>query len=200
MKINDTVLFELEGKKLYREKNLIDIYVPVFFVCIDSNLQRYLTICLDDETDEYLIAKVTNEKLSNMLKSCIPMRDLYTESKSVYYVKAGESFEDDIVKKISSDEINEEDLPTKNALFEIDNDDEINNYIIELSGKVAVFKENSDSFNLGIKKEHFNSIYSQYDNQNDYGCCSYKFDKNHFNKTSKVRKLEQFNDPLLAAS
>lgn len=197
MKINDAILFELDGKKLYREKDLIDIYVPIFFVCIDDDSQRYLVICLDDEADEYLIAKVTDTDLIGMLERKVPMRTLFVNSESTFYVKAQGNYSDDIVKKISSQDIEDDDLPTEGALFEIENISEINEYISEISSIIMSFKT-QNSFNM--KTYSFKNI-TEYNQKEINSClCSFKLESYSINKINEVIDLKPSNNMFLCAS
>ena len=107
--------------------------MPIFFVCIDDIGQRYLVINLDFEDDEYLIAKVTNTDIVDMLQGKIQMRVPFEKSKNIYSVYAGENFEKDKVIKKNFSDINEEDLPERNAYFTIGSDKELEDYILKIN-------------------------------------------------------------------
>ena len=133
MKKSKIPLFKLDNQILYREQNLIECQVPIFFVCIDDIGQRYLVINLDFEDDEYLIAKVTNTDIVDMLQGKIQMRVPFEKSKNIYSVYAGENFEKDKVIKKNFSDINEEDLPERNAYFTIGSDKELEDYILKIN-------------------------------------------------------------------
>lgn len=153
MKKSKIPLFKLDNQILYREQNLIECQVPIFFVCIDDIGQRYLVINLDFEDDEYLIAKVTNTDIVDMLQGKIQMRVPFEKSKNIYSVYAGENFEKDKVIKKNFSDINEEDLPERNAYFTIGSDKELEDYILKINSnewKLSVITNKYSFYSFGV--------------------------------------------------
>lgn len=153
MKKSKIPLFKIDNQILVREQNLIECQVPIFFVCIDDNGQRYLVINLDFEDDEYLIAKATNIDIVDMLQGKITMRESLEKSQNIYYVYAGENLEKDKVIKKDFSDINEDDLPEKNAYFTIDSDKELEDYILELNRnewKFSVVTNKYSFYNMAV--------------------------------------------------
>ena len=85
--MNSKVLFRIFNKSLCREENLVIVQAPVFFVCKDSDEQRYLVLLMDFDEDEYLICPVSDQDLFLMLVGKIPMRKPFLTAKNLYMVK-----------------------------------------------------------------------------------------------------------------
>lgn len=121
--IKNKELFRIENHRLYREKNLIDLQIPVFFVCKDDDEKRYLVLLTDFNEDEYLICPISESDLLKMLKAQIPMREAYVRASKIYMVRASKSIDDDIVKDLKYAEVEDDMLPEDGAFFDIDNQD-----------------------------------------------------------------------------
>lgn len=131
MKKNEA-LFKINDKSLYREKNLVIVQVPIFFVCKDEKEHRYLVLLLDFYSDEYLVCPISNEDLLLMLTGEITMRKPFLAAKELYLVKAGESPDEDEVKEVTYLDLGKDILPEENALFEIGEDEGLKAYVFEL--------------------------------------------------------------------
>lgn len=146
-------LFKIENHTLYREKNLIDLQIPVFFVCKDNDEKRYLVLLTDFEEDEYLICPITESDLLKMLKAQMPMREAYARASKIYMVRASKSIDNDIVKVLKYAEVEDDMLPEDGAFFEIDNRD-LQEYVIELTeSKIdyELIKANADGLSALVK-------------------------------------------------
>lgn len=131
MKKNEA-LFKIYDKSLYREKNLVIVQIPIFFVCKDENEHRYLVLLLDFYSDEYLICPITDEDLLLMLTGKITMRRPFVISKELYLVKTGENPDEDAVEEVKYLDLENDILPEENALFEIGEDEGLKEYVFKL--------------------------------------------------------------------
>lgn len=118
--MNSKVLFRIGSKSLCREENLVIVQAPVFFVCKDSDEQRYLVLLMDFDEDEYLICPVSDQDLFLMLVGKIPMRKPFLTAKNLYLVKAGKKPDDDDIKEVKCSDLSDDVLPDENAMFVID--------------------------------------------------------------------------------
>lgn len=132
-------LFKIDGKDLYREHNLIIIQVPVFFVCKDDSVHRYLVLLSDFDEDTYVVCPVSNEDLYDMLTGKIVMRQPFINSDKIYFIQAGTVLSEDEVKLVSYDEI-EDVLPEKDAMFEIGNNEILRSYSLSLYNNIVFHK------------------------------------------------------------
>lgn len=113
------VCFCISGVDLFLEQTLVEYNnVPIFFVCSD-NRQRYLVLCTDISEYNYVITKITIDKLYAMLSGKCPMRDVFFEQKYFWEIISGEDIESDSVIKKNIDQIKEEWLPEDNSFFSI---------------------------------------------------------------------------------
>lgn len=131
MKKNEA-LFKIYDKSLYREKNLVIVQIPIFFVCKDESEHRYLVLLLDFYSDEYLICPITDEDLLLMLTGKITMRRPFVISKELYLVKTGENPDEDAVEEVKYLDLENDILPEENALFEIGEDEGLKEYVLKL--------------------------------------------------------------------
>lgn len=118
------------------EKTLITFDIPLLFVCKTPQRIRYLTLCINEETGEYLACKTNIRLLLAMLKDKCSMRSLFTNGviqKCLYisYDFLKQSFY--VQEKLCSD-IPEEWLPDQGAVLGLHNDSIIS-YIAELENE-----------------------------------------------------------------
>jgi len=123
---------------LYLHKVLLQIDIPpLLFVCTDSNGKYYLGECIDsyEFPYQYLIVPTTPDILIKMLNNKIAMYDAFRMSsdKIAFKVREAEELRNDIVCLLQIDDVLDEDLPSKEAFFEIDTGD-IKNYLSKLQG------------------------------------------------------------------
>lgn len=74
--MNNDVFFEIEGKKLYLDKVLVEYdNSAVFFVC-KSGERYYICLNVDFEDDRYIVEEIEMLDLIKMLEGKVPMRDI----------------------------------------------------------------------------------------------------------------------------
>ena len=114
-----TLCFRISGIDLFLEQILVEYNnIPIFFVCSD-NRQRYLVLCTDISEYNYVITKITIDKLYAMLSGKCPMRDVFFEQKYFWEIISGEDIEFDNVMKKDIVQIKEELLPEENSFFSV---------------------------------------------------------------------------------
>lgn len=114
-----TLCFRISGVDLFLEQTLVEYNnVPIFFVCND-NRQRYLVLCTDISEYNYVITKITIDKLYAMLSGKCPMRDVFFEQKYFWEIVSAEDIEFDNVMKKDIVQIKEELLPEENSFFSV---------------------------------------------------------------------------------
>ena len=144
-----TLCFRISEVDLFLEQTLVEYNnVPIFFVCCD-NRQRYLVLCTDISEYNYVITKVTIDKLYAMLSGKCPMRDVFLEQKYFWEIISGDDIEFDNVMKKDIVQIKEELLPDENSFFSV------------LDSETAVYLErirtelyNADVFSMVIQCEN----------------------------------------------
>lgn len=103
--------FRISGVDLFLEQTLVQYNnVPIFFVC-RGNGERYLVLCTDVSECNYIIMKITTERLCDMLSGECTMRDVFLEQSCFWEVHSGEDVARDHVKEIH--QVKEELLPEK---------------------------------------------------------------------------------------
>lgn len=127
--------FVIKDYNLYLEQMLVELDFPILYTCIDEQKQRYLVLCVDFETGEYIITQIDDNHLFGMLNRKITMRDIFLFKRYIYFVTLGDSFKEDIVELKSPRELKEEQLPVKGALFQVCNVETIK-YIEEIKKSI----------------------------------------------------------------
>ena len=157
------ILFKINNHMLYNDVKLIDLDVPVLFVCIDESQNRYLVLCVDPDDCYYLVVPITSHKLIQMLNGQITMRNPFETSDVIYsIITAPDYINDDITEK-SPKEIDDEDLPRDGAYFNLKLHDDLNSYISDLQNNF----QTSDSLKLVLSdewniKEHYDASLKEY--------------------------------------
>lgn len=132
------VLFKINNHMLYNDVKLIDLDVPVLFVCIDESQNRYLVLCVDPDDCYYLVVPITSHKLIQMLNGQITMRNPFETSDVIYsIITAPDYINDDITEKLPK-EIDDEDLPRDGAYFNLKLHDDLNSYISSLQSSFQI--------------------------------------------------------------
>lgn len=130
--MNKQVQFILDGNKLFLEQILVELEIPLLYVCIDEQKKRYTVLCVDSDIPVYLITVSSPDNLVKMLRAQISMRALFFEHKTVWRVLSGKTPEEDAITKVASCSLNDDELPVKGTLFQIPNDS-VREYISLLS-------------------------------------------------------------------
>lgn len=108
-------MFCFDGKLLYMEKNIITINIPILFICLDDNKNKYLILCVDDINLRYLVVETTNCDLIDMLICKIAIREVFKRSKKIWLVEVVSNLTHDKAKFLKYDTIPEELLPLEGA-------------------------------------------------------------------------------------
>lgn len=103
------------------EQVLIELDIPLLFVCINKNDERYLVMCIDDEEFEYLFVQVDIAELIKFISTGQGLRNLFTMTgKEIHQIILTESLNDVIIAK---PKVSEDMLPSKNAKYDFSNED-----------------------------------------------------------------------------
>ena len=117
--MNNQICFIVDGIELYLDKDLVMFNdIPIFFICKDSNKKYYLVLCTDVDDFNYIIVDIKFSVLYEMLKQQISMKNAIISAKYFWNVQSGDNIFDDIVKKSSIKNIDNEVLPLEDAFYE----------------------------------------------------------------------------------
>lgn len=106
---------------LYKEMILVMFDVPVLFVCKDEYNNRWLVLCEDEETGEYLLAKCQKEELLRMINRISSVDDVIRNAKEINYLYYDFKKKFFLIKRIAREEITEEMLPDKGTYLKVNN-------------------------------------------------------------------------------
>lgn len=122
------ICFLIEKDELYMDQILIDCDgIPFFYVC-KRKCERYLVLRNGYEKESYIIEKIDNADLINMIRGCLSMREIMQKPSIFWSVVTAENIELDNVQQQSIEDIPLEDLPYENTYYEI-LDDEVEEYL-----------------------------------------------------------------------
>ncbi len=150
--MNKELCFIIKKEKIYLEKILVEyIGVPIFFLC-KSDKFYYLSQCVDIDNLEYIVVKLSDKSVFELLNAKITMRDVILKQNGYWYVISSDEVEDDEVNYHKVEEIDVELLPEEGSFFEAF-DEEIKNYILEF--KIRYLENNivSSSFKYRVGEE-----------------------------------------------
>lgn len=77
--------------QLYIEEVLVYGDFPVLFVCIDDNKQRYLCMAFDPFESQFVIIRISTEKLIDMLENRISMEQTFRDADEIITTEDSES-------------------------------------------------------------------------------------------------------------
>lgn len=111
---------EIEGiGRLYTESELVVGFEPVLFVCTDkSKKEKFLIMTYDSCNGIYIMRKITNVELLNMLNNKVTMEETFRNSKNILktYIDNDDVMRYDV---FISSEFDESLLPRKGEYFEL---------------------------------------------------------------------------------
>lgn len=113
------VCFEIEGKRLYVDEELVEFDIPIFFICKDEKNDKYAVLCIDSKKQVYIIVKSDIGSVLQMLASQITLRDFFLNTCERWKVRAGDEYWLDDVEKIEI--FQEDELPVAGTHFELEN-------------------------------------------------------------------------------
>lgn len=119
---------------LYIENILITFDIPLLFVCSNEFDQRFLTLCLDEETEKYLLTPIYNQDLIKMMEDKITMRDAFLLYKKdnrllLNWNKKEKRFD---TKEICIKDLSDDMLPDEGIFYKVHNKKN-DNYISDLT-------------------------------------------------------------------
>lgn len=119
---------------LYIEKVLIRFDVPLLFVCNTSTLGlKYLVLCINEETNEFLLAECNNEILLQLLREKKQSIDgVFKIAEKLFLANRKNSS----CQSINIKDVTDEMLPDKDTFFTIKNKS-IDEYIEQLENKIS---------------------------------------------------------------
>lgn len=134
--MND-ISFVIDNIELYTEKVLVELEIPLLFICKDKSNKRYTVLCVDSDEERYLIAQSKVYDIVDMIQNTITMKELFMKSRNgkAWMVTAGETIKDDTAFAIDINIVSREDLPADGTYFEVYNAD-IHDYVDLLLNRV----------------------------------------------------------------
>lgn len=110
-------------RSLYIEHVLITFDIPLLFVCINDFRHRYLGLCTNEETEEYLLCRISEQHLIELLDGKLSMKNAFLITKNdlgmiVKFDNDKTKFSERIVYIC---ELDENMLPDKDTFYKINN-------------------------------------------------------------------------------
>ena len=111
--------FIIEGTEIHLDKVLIDFNgIPIFFICTDDSNHFFVVLCTDVDSLEYVVVHQSQDTILKMLTGKISMQTVFLHSPFFWYVRSGETIQEDIVNRCLTEQLDVSFLPTKEAMFE----------------------------------------------------------------------------------
>lgn len=129
--MNKELCFLINNQHLYLDMNIVTFDIPLLFTCFDDDNQKYLVLCCDSQKLRYLVVKINNAVLKNMLLSKITMKDSLKQADRIWEIISQDEIKDDIINEKVISEISDDDLPQEGTYLKYINKD-ISNYIEKL--------------------------------------------------------------------
>lgn len=123
------VFFKQLGE-LYVEQVLVQMDVPIFFICVNEVMERFACLTIDDEIGQYIVKRVELKELIETIENQITLYDLFKNGKEKLLYLTEYDFDNQIMndKIINTNDISDEYLPKKGEYFEFVSD-KIGKYI-----------------------------------------------------------------------
>lgn len=110
--------FKIDSKELFLEQVLVEYHkTPVYFVCKDNNEVYHVVLCVDIDDEKYIVVETEIERLVNLFRKKITMRDIILTELKYWEIIAGDNLSDDICTQLDIEQINMDDLPYNNSYF-----------------------------------------------------------------------------------
>ena len=155
---------------LYIEKELVYGNELIFFTCLSDNGDRYLNITYDSSKGIYIMSKLNNLDLLNMLNNKITMYDAIKRGEVAYITRFNSNW-DLIGQEVSPSNINDELLPKKGEYYELRFDD-FEQYCFDLknsnSVSVVVNRKKEDTYKGSFIVEFGKKVISFFDANLDH--------------------------------
>ena len=134
MKYKRWIAAENIGQLMY-EKVLVWFDIPLLFTCLDEDKNRYLTVCSDEETGEYVAVRITDAKLLDMLQNIETMYDTFRGADGIALIRYIPGENGYVWDNTDQEHVSDEMLPDKGEYFGLHNE-KIRNFAAELSGDI----------------------------------------------------------------
>lgn len=129
--------FVINNIELHMEQILVEFDdVPIFYLC-KGNGKLYLVLTKNMDGEEYLVVKISEREVSDMLHGKVSMRQAIMEQKSYWDIKTGDEIVDDEVAEHDIADIPQEVLPYEDACYEVVSDD-VKSYLQILDTKLSI--------------------------------------------------------------
>nr|WP_298678277.1 hypothetical protein [uncultured Treponema sp.] len=133
------ICFRIDSKNLYIDEYLIELNLPIFFICKDDNNLKYAVMCINTKTLTYVLCRVTIQSILKMLKNNLSLYDFFISSDEKWYLTSGNTIEDDKCEKFQKSPENL--LPQKNTFLDLHNH-KIQTYIERLQNESTIYEIN----------------------------------------------------------
>ena len=133
--------------QLTHEITLIQFDIPLLFTCLDANRNRYLVVCSNEETGEYVAAKITTTELLDMLQNTETMYDTFRNAGKIARIHCVPGKKEYVWDTTDQKSISDEMLPDKGEYFELYNE-KIREFITGLRQSAL------DEYKPGTQKQH----------------------------------------------
>lgn len=134
MRYKKWIAAENIGQLMY-EKVLVQFDIPLLFTCLDEDKNRYLTVYSNEETGEYIAARITDAKLLNMLQNIETMYDTFRDADKIALIRYIPDKNEYVWSNTDQEHVYDEMLPDKGEYFGLRNE-KIRNFAAELSGDI----------------------------------------------------------------
>ena len=137
--MNKELCFKINSKELYLEKVLVTHNdIPMYFICTDDMLNYYVVLFTDIDEDRYIITKTNINKIIELFKRKITMKDLIisTYTEKYWEIIASDDINKDIIREKDIKEISVEDLPDEDSYFNL-SEKSNKEFLNELLNKVS---------------------------------------------------------------
>lgn len=139
--MNKDLCFKIENVELFSEQILVDFNgYPIFYIC-NSSEGHYIVLCSDIDKSEYIIVESTVTEIWQMLTQQFDMREVFLTKSNFWFVKTGDSVDEDFVTKHPINEIDISALPLAGAKYDI-----LSNEVAEYLNNIEKVLYKSESF------------------------------------------------------
>ena len=133
------ICFRIDSKNLYIDEYLVELNLPIFFICKDDNNLKYAVMCIDSIALAYVVCKVTLQSIIKMLRNELSLYDFFIYSTEQWYVMSGNTIETDKYNRLQI--LTDNLLPQKNTFLDLHNE-KIRTYIKRLQNELNIREVN----------------------------------------------------------
>lgn len=102
---NKQISFLIGNKKIYSEICLLNIEIPILFICEDDDNQRYLVLCIDEDEYIYIISKIKISDLIDLLSGTLSLRNAFLKNETQKVITSIKGYQYDRYEFFSKKEI-----------------------------------------------------------------------------------------------